>query len=103
MNYVWYNGNYLPADEFSIGYRDRLFLYGDGLFESIYVRHTKARLLGHHLDRLQQGCNTLRINFPTALVAAPEIISELARRNTVDQVGKCKIHVWRQAGGALCT
>ncbi|MBF7731355.1 aminodeoxychorismate lyase [Pseudomonas sp. N040] len=53
----WING--LPAEHLSV--RDRGLAYGDGLFETITVRHGRARLLDRHLQRLIRGCQQLLI------------------------------------------
>jgi 4-amino-4-deoxychorismate lyase len=50
-----------PAD--SIGCDDRGLQYGDGLFETISCRDGQARWLALHLERLQQGCERLRLPF----------------------------------------
>ncbi|MGZ8916866.1 MAG: aminodeoxychorismate lyase [Methylobacter sp.] len=43
---------------------DRGFQYGDGLFETIEVKDGQPVFLDRHLDRLNAGCNRLRIPFP---------------------------------------
>jgi 4-amino-4-deoxychorismate lyase len=42
---------------------DRGLQYGDGLFETIVCRDGEARWLDLHLQRLQQGCERLRLAF----------------------------------------
>jgi 4-amino-4-deoxychorismate lyase len=42
---------------------DRGLQYGDGLFETIACRDGQARWLALHLERLQQGCERLRLAF----------------------------------------
>ncbi|HWR79330.1 MAG TPA: aminodeoxychorismate lyase [Pseudomonas sp.] len=53
----WVNG--VPAEAVSV--RDRGLAYGDGVFETIAVRHCKAALLDRHLRRLLDGCRRLLI------------------------------------------
>ncbi len=43
---------------------DRGLHYGDGLFETIRVRHRQAVFWPEHLKRLEQGCQRLKIPFP---------------------------------------
>ena len=43
----------------SITVLDRGLLYGDGLFETMAVRHGSVRFLEDHLGRLQTGCKVL--------------------------------------------
>ena len=60
MEHWWINGQ--PGRLIDVG--DRGFTYGDGLFETIAVRTGEARFLALHLDRLQGGCERLRIAAP---------------------------------------
>jgi 4-amino-4-deoxychorismate lyase len=43
---------------------DRGFQYGDGLFETIAVRHGEPRLWPYHLERLSAGCARLSLQPP---------------------------------------
>ena len=49
----------------SVAVDDRGFQYGDGLFETIAVRHGKPRLWGFHLERLAAGCERLGLEVPS--------------------------------------
>jgi 4-amino-4-deoxychorismate lyase len=53
----WVDGQ--PADALSL--KDRGLAYGDGLFETIAVRHGQPLLLDRHLVRLADGCSRLAI------------------------------------------
>ncbi|MFJ2390404.1 aminodeoxychorismate lyase [Pseudomonas koreensis] len=53
----WVDGQ--PADALSL--KDRGLAYGDGLFETIAVRHGQPVLLDRHLARLADGCARLAI------------------------------------------
>ncbi len=60
MNRWYCNGQaieHVPID-------DRAFQYGDGLFETIAIRDGQPRLWNFHLDRLEQGCESLRFSRP---------------------------------------
>ena len=43
---------------------DRAVQYGDGLFETIAIRHGEARLIELHMERLAKGCGRLGIGMP---------------------------------------
>lgn len=43
---------------------DRGLQYGDGLFETIAIRNGRPRLPGLHIERLQTGCERLRMQVP---------------------------------------
>ncbi|MCY1350281.1 Aminodeoxychorismate lyase [compost metagenome] len=62
----WVDGH--PAGTLSI--KDRGLAYGDGLFETLFVRGGQPRLLHRHLARLREGCTRLAIELDlTALQA----------------------------------
>ena len=54
----WVDGR--PATELPLG--DRGLAYGDGLFETIAVRHGRAVMLPRHLARLAEGLRRLAID-----------------------------------------
>lgn len=56
---TWINGRLRTT----IDHRDRGLQYGDGLFETITCRDGAPRWLALHLQRLQHGCERLRIAF----------------------------------------
>ncbi len=60
-----------PAD--SVPALDRGLQYGDGLFETLAIRSGVPRLLGHHLERLAEGCRRLGIPMPDPAVLRREI------------------------------
>ncbi len=56
----WIDGR--PGD--TVNYRDRGLNYGDGVFETMRVRHSVIRLLDFHLERLADACRRLLIAAP---------------------------------------
>lgn len=44
---------------------DRGLSYGDGLFETLFVRDSHPQLWDYHLQRLQQGCERLSLLMPS--------------------------------------
>lgn len=73
---------------------DRGFAYGDGLFETMALRHGAVVLLDRHLERLQQGCQVLGIALDKRVLRA-ELQQFLAGR----QQGVVKVIVTRGVGG----
>ncbi len=59
---------------------DRGFQYGDGLFETIAVRHGSLLLWDLHLDRLSRGCE--RLGFPSP---SGEVLLREARQLLTDR------------------
>ncbi|PPD30162.1 MAG: aminodeoxychorismate lyase [Methylomonas sp.] len=51
---------------------DRGFQYGDGVFETIEVFQGKPLFWQRHIDRLQKGCQTLRIPCPDSALLQAE-------------------------------
>ncbi len=73
---------------------DRGLAYGDGLFETIALRHGQARFLERHLVRLAIGCRLLAIPVPAQQLIEDQISSLTARRRT----GTVKLIVTRGIG-----
>jgi len=59
-------GNLVPAD-------DRGLQYGDGVFETIFVRRGVPRFLAAHRERLRRGLTRLGIPFPRSEILDREI------------------------------
>jgi len=47
---------------------DRLYRYGDGLFETLRFEAPHWLLSDYHLDRLERGCDVLEIDYPADAV-----------------------------------
>ncbi|MDH5444644.1 MAG: aminodeoxychorismate lyase [Gammaproteobacteria bacterium] len=69
MKCVLLNGK--PGSEISI--LDRGLQYGDGLFETMRVHHQSIPLWKYHWDRLQHGCERLKIPLPDEQLLSQEI------------------------------
>ena len=61
---VYLNGQYLPLDEAKISVLDRGFIFGDGVYEVIPAYGGKALRFEHHMQRLQNSLDAVRINNP---------------------------------------
>lgn len=73
----------LPADRAAVPARDRGFLLGDGLFETIRLAGGRFPLLPRHLARLEIGCGLLGLKPPPGL---DEILSNLAKTTASEGV-----------------
>jgi branched-chain amino acid aminotransferase len=69
---IWLNGKIVDEDKASIHPRDRGFLLGDGLFETMLARHGRIAFLKEHLTRLAAGANILGIPLPASLIDLAE-------------------------------
>jgi D-alanine transaminase len=66
MSTAYLNGIFLPLDQAHVSVMDRGFLFGDGVYEVIPVYGGKLFRLGHHLKRLQNSLDAIRIGNPLA-------------------------------------
>lgn len=76
---IWLNGALLDEDKIRIDPRDRGFLLGDGLFETLLARHGRIAFLDAHVVRLAAGGNILGIPMPASpnhLAVACEMVLE---------------------------
>jgi 4-amino-4-deoxychorismate lyase len=61
---------------------ERGFQYGDGLFETIAIRHGEPRLWDYHVRRLEAGCKRLALKPPAVAALRHQLgtaIAESAR------------------------
>jgi 4-amino-4-deoxychorismate lyase len=52
---------------------DRGFLYGDGIFETVRIRHFAPVFWAHHVQRLQQSCQRLKLRCPDVSLLESEL------------------------------
>lgn len=64
---------------------DRSFRYGDGLFETLRVYGGIPFAFEQHLDRLQRGCEFLRIRLPYNVRKLNKLALELIRQNQMPE------------------
>lgn len=62
MTRAMLNGRLLPLEEAKVSVLDRSFLYGDGVFETLRVRHGRPFRWRQHLERLEAGARMLGIH-----------------------------------------
>lgn len=82
---VYLNGRFVPEEQACVSIDDRGFLYGDGLFETIRIYDGAPFLWDDHLERLQHGCELLRIIPPLSSAEMVRVLTELLRRNRVTE------------------
>ena len=64
MEQVYFNGEILPLDSVRLDPRDRGFLLGDGVFETMLCREGEIIWLADHLTRLCRSAEVLRLPLP---------------------------------------
>jgi D-alanine transaminase len=81
MHTVYLNGAYLPIEQACVSVTDRGFLFGDGIYEVIPAYGGRPLRLPHHLQRLQNSLDGIRLANPLSDAQWEEISSELLQRN----------------------
>ena len=80
-NFTCINGRFVPTAKACVSVFDRSFLYGDGLFETLYVHERRPFRLDAHLDRLEHGARHLGIRLPFDRPALAGFVAGLIARN----------------------
>lgn len=95
MEFVCFNGNFLPANEPLFTAQNRSFRYGDGLFETMKVYQSKILLEQFHYDRLLLGLKMLQIENSLTLSELSQLILELCKRNNCSVSGRIRLAAYR--------
>ena len=75
------NGTFLPLEDACVPVMDRGFLFGDGVYEVIPVYGGKLFRLAHHLKRLENSLEAVRIGNPLSGKEWETMLMELVSRN----------------------
>jgi D-alanine transaminase len=78
---VYLNGDYLPIEEAKVSVLDRGFIFGDGVYEVIPAYGGHPLRLPHHLQRLQNSLDAIRLANPRSQSAWTEIIASVIEKN----------------------
>lgn len=101
MEYLFYKGEYLPANEPVLRINHRGLRYADGFFETIRVFNGKPLFLDHHFSRILEGLKAYRIerdlNF--SLQKIEREITELLAKNDISDGGRVRITFSREGDG----
>ena len=81
MSVAYLNGTFLPLEDAQIPVMDRGFLFGDGVYEVIPVYAGKLFRIAHHLKRLKNSLDAVRIGNPLADDEWNTMLKELVSRN----------------------
>ena len=78
---VYLNGRFLPLEQACIPVTDRGFLFGDGVYEVIPAYGGRLFRLPHHLQRLQNSLDGIRLANPLDAAEWESMLNELLTRN----------------------
>lgn len=81
MSIACLNGTFLPLQDACVPVMDRGFLFGDGVYEVIPVYAGKLFRLDHHLRRLRNSLDAIRIKNPLSASDWENMLNELVDRN----------------------
>jgi len=74
---IYLNGEYLPLSEARVSVLDRGFIFGDGVYEVIPAYGGKVLRFEHHMQRLNDSLEAVRITNPLTNEIWLEIINKL--------------------------
>lgn len=95
MNFVFFNGNFLPADKPLFSSQNRSFRYGDGVFETMKIYNGKILLDQFHYDRLFLSLKMLQIENTLESSDLSQLILELCSKNDCIALGRVRLAVFR--------
>ena len=81
MSTVYLNGAFLPIEQACVSVMDRGFLFGDGVYEVIPAYGGRLFRFPHHLQRLQNSLDGIRLGNPCDALQWRDILTELLERN----------------------
>lgn len=81
QGYAWIEGEYVPIAEARIPILDTGFVRSDLTYDVVGVWGGKFFRLDDHLDRLERGCERLRLRSPKSRVETEEILGGVVARS----------------------
>jgi branched-chain amino acid aminotransferase len=101
MNWVCFNGRFLPAHTRVLPADNKSYRYGDGLFETMKVMQGRISLDALHFERLFSGLEILGYKIPPFLI--PEKLQQeiqlLCKKNKCERLARVRLSVSRGNGG----
>lgn len=98
MSSIFYNGKILPAADPVLEAGNRLFQYGDGLFETMRIFNGKIILADYHFDRLFGGLQALMMATPPHFTRGylQDAVLQLCRENDQLPSARARLTVFRK-------
>ena len=87
MSIVYLNGRFMPVEEACVSVTDRGFLFGDGVYEVIPAYGGRLFRLPHHLQRLQDSLDGIKLSNPLGETEWTQLLETLLQRNR-DRAGE---------------
>ena len=99
--FICLNGSYLKSNKPVLESKNRSFLYGDGLFETIHANGTEPQFIKMHMNRMLGSMRMLKMIIP-GFFSAEYFMSHIKgvlTRNKQFQGARVRITVFRDKGG----
>lgn len=97
---VYLNGSFVDHNEAKVSVADRGFIFGDGVYEVTRIINGKPFKEKEHLERLEQGLKSLKINIDhSVLEDIPKISQQLLEKNDLME-GEAAIYLQITRGTA---
>lgn len=84
---IYLNGEYMPAEQAKISPFDRGFLFGDGIYEATPSYGGRTVALQLHLDRMNNGLESIGIENPLTDEQWREVAVNLSEKNDGEDLG----------------
>ncbi len=95
-----YNGNIIEASDINLSIENRVFKFGDGIFETIKFQNGKLIFLEDHYFRLMASMRMLRMKIPMQFTL--EFLEKEIKKITEhfsENILKVRLNVFRKDGG----
>lgn len=80
---AYVNGRYVPQRDASVNVEDRGYQFADGIYEVVHLYRGRFIDSDRHLTRLERSLGEVRIAMPMSRAALSHVLTEVARRNRV--------------------
>lgn len=80
---AYVNGRYRPQRDASVNVEDRGYQFADGIYEVVHLHRGRFIDSERHLARLERSLGEVRIAMPMSRAALLHVLTEVARRNRV--------------------
>jgi len=80
---AYVNGRYVPQRDASVNVEDRGYQFADGIYEVVHLYRSRFIDSDRHLTRLERSLGEVRIAMPMSRAALSHVLTEVARRNRV--------------------
>ncbi len=100
--YINYNGKLVLKSENIFGIDNRVFKYGDCLYESMHATANNVQLFEQHLERLRRSMQILKMDIPSKFSSNRKLlhreINRLTNKNLQFKGSRIRLSVFRNLG-----